>query len=72
MAKIIRNFIYWANRVWLHPEVVRDSRGKWRGVINHSGQLYLICGPFLSLRNAQAELREIMSERIYKLSDWVG
>lgn len=72
MVKVIRKFVYWVNRVNLRPEVVRDSRGKWRGVINYYGQLYLICGPFLSLRNAQAELREIMSERIYKLSDWVG
>lgn len=71
MVKVIRKFIYWVNRVILRPEVVRDSRGKWRGVINKFGRLYLICGPFLSLRNAQAELREIMSERIYKLSDWV-
>lgn len=71
MAKIIRNFIYWANRVRFRPEVVRDSRGKWRGVINKFGRQYLFCGPYLSLRNAQAELREIMSERIYKLSDWV-
>lgn len=71
MAKAIRKFVYWVNRVNLRPEVVRDSRGKWRGVINKFGRQYLLCGPYLSLRNAQAELREIMSERIYKLSDWV-
>ena len=71
MAKIIRKFVYWANRVRYRPEVVRDSRGKWRGVINKFERQDLICDPFLSFRNAQAELREIMSERIYKLSDWV-
>lgn len=71
MVKAIRKFVYWANRVRFRPEVVRDSRGKWRGVINKSERQYLICGPFLSFRNAQAELREIMFERIYKLSDWV-
>lgn len=71
MVKVIRKFVYWVNRVNLRPEVVKDSRGKWRGVINRFEEQYLICGPFLSLRNAQAELRDIMSERIYKLSDWV-
>lgn len=71
MVKVIRKFVYWVNRVNLRPEVARDSRGKWCGVINKFGRCYVICGPFLSLRNAEAELREIMSERIYKLSDWV-
>lgn len=71
MVKVIRKFVYWVNRVNLRPEVVRDSRGKWRAVINKFERRYVICGPFLSQYNAQVELREIMSERIYKLSDWV-